>query len=82
MFFLFAEVNDLHKFVSVALHTSAGEDDYSHDKLSQLKVVASGYGPLIYSLKTNSSFDNFQSYCSKVWASLEQTPNLPSLLVS
>ena len=80
--FFIAEVNDLHKFVSVALHTSAGEDDYSHDRLSQLKIVASGYGPLIYHLNENSGFDHFQLYCREVWVSLDQTPKLPSLLVS
>ena len=80
--FSFSEVNDLQKFVSVALHTSAGEDDYCHDRLSNLKVVASGYSPLIYKLKANSGFDNFQNYCREVWVSLDQTPKLPSLLVS
>lgn len=76
-----AEVNDLHKFVSVALHTSAGEGDFSTDKLSQLKIVGSGYGPLIYKLKPNSSFESFKEYCKEVWLSLEQTPKLARLLV-
>lgn len=74
-------MNDLHKFVGVALHTSAGEDDYSHDKLSQLKIVGSGYGPLIYKLKSTSDFESFTKYCKEVWLSLEQTPKLPFLLV-
>jgi len=74
-------VNDLHNFVSVALHTSAGEDDFSHDRLSRLKDVGSGFGPLIYHLKEDSDFDSFKRYCKEVWSSLLQTPDLPSLLV-
>ena len=72
----------MHNFVSVALHTSVGEDDYSHDKLSQLKVVGSGFGPLIYHLKKDSNFDSFTKFCEDVWSSLQETPQLPSLLVS
>ena len=75
-------MNDLHNFVSVALHTSVGEDDYSHDKLSQLKVVGSGFGPLIYHLKKDSDFVSFTKFCEDVWSSLQETPQLPSLLVS
>ena len=66
----------------MALHTSAGEDDFSHDKLSQLKIVGSGYGSLIYHLKPNSDFEFFQKCCKEVWSSLEQSPKLPTLLVS
>ena len=80
--YVVVEVNDLHKFVGVALHTSAGEDDFSHDKLSQLKIVGSGYGPLIYQLKEMFDFKSFVENCQKVWLSLKQTPKLPSLLVS
>ena len=76
-----AEVTDLHKFVSVALHTSAGEGDFSSDRLSHLKMVGSGYGPLIYGLQ-NSNFDIFCQKCKAVWEAVEVTPNLPQLLVS
>ena len=79
-FFFFVEV-DLQKFVNVALHTSAGEGDYSSDRLSNLKTVGSGYGPLIYKLKENSNFEEFKSLCELVWKALEQTPQLPTLLV-
>ncbi len=76
----FPEV-DLQKFVNVALHTSAGEGDYSSDRLSNLKIVGSGYGPLIYKLKEQSDFDTFRSLCEEVWKSLHQTPQLSTLLV-
>ncbi len=75
-------MNDLHKFVTVALHTAAGEGDHANDRLSRLKMVVSGYGPLIYDLKINPSFENFKTCCEKVWEALEQTPILPLHLVS
>lgn len=82
LFFIIIDINDLHKFVSVALHTSAGEGDLSSDKLSHLKTVGSGFGPLIYGLKTDPSFHTFQQGCKAVWQAIDQTPNLPKLLVS
>ncbi len=75
-------MDDLQKFVNVALHTSAGEGDFSSDRLSNLKIVGSGYGPLIYKLQEGSSFDTFRSLCEEVWKSLIQAPKLPTLLVS
>ncbi len=76
-------INDLHKFVSVALHTSVGEGDFANDNLSRLKIVGSGYSPLIYDLQLSKpSFENFKTCCRKVWDALQQTPNLPSKLVS
>ena len=79
---LFSGVNDLQKFVSVALHTAAGEGDIANDNLSRLKIIGSGYGPLIYDMGTEPSFDTFKSCCRKVWETLHQTPNLPKKLVS
>ena len=76
------DVNDLHKFVSIALHTSVEEGDLSSDRLSHLKVVGSGFGPLIYGLKNDPNFESFQQGCEAVWKAIDQTPNLPKLLVS
>ena len=77
----FADVNDLQKFVSVALHTSAGEGDYSHDQLSQLKTIGNGFGPLIYGLKEDSSFESFRQNCEAVWSAVKDIQGLPQLLV-
>ncbi len=74
-------VSGIQEFVSVALHTSAGEGALSSDKLSHLKTVATGYGPLIYDVKAMSSFEFFQSRCEAVWESMEKTSDLPELLV-
>ena len=62
-----SDVKDLHTFVMVALHTAAGEGDYANDRLSRLKIVGSGYGPLIYDLQSDPSFNNFKICCEKVW---------------
>ena len=75
------DVNDLDKFVNVALHTSAGEGDESSDKLSDLKTVGSGFGPLIYGLLKDPSYDSFQQGCRAVWDVMKTTPHLPKLLV-
>lgn len=74
-------INDLHKFVSVALHTSVGEGDLPNDNLSRLKIVGSGYSPLIYDLQRKPSFTNFKICCMKVWEALQSTPGLPGKLV-
>ena len=78
---IFTEVNDLHKFVSVALHTAAGEGDLSSDRLSHLKMVGSGFGPLIYGLIADSSFESFRQKCKDVWTAVEQAPTLPIFMV-
>lgn len=73
IFVTHTDVNDLHMFVTVALHTEAGEGDFAHDKLSRLKIVASGYGPLIYDSKKDPSFKKFQECCERVWEAVDQT---------
>ncbi len=78
----FLGVNDLHTFISVALHTSAGEGDVANDNLSRLKIVGSGYSPLIYDLQRRPSFENFKTCCMKVWEVLQHTSTLPEKLVS
>lgn len=75
-------MNDLQKFVSVALHTSAGEGDLSSDKLSYLKTVGSGFGALIYGLKEDTSFESFQKACEAVWKSVEENSRLLTLIVN
>ncbi len=74
-------MNDLHNFVSVALHTSAGERPYANERISDLKVIGSGYAPLIYDLQSDPSFETFKTSCEKVWKALSQTPQLPTKLV-
>lgn len=77
-----AGINDLQKFVSVALHTASGEGDLATDYLSRLTIIGNGYCPLIYELSPDSSFDKFVECCTKVWDALKQTPSLSEDLVS
>ena len=68
--------------MTVALCTSAGEGDFSSDKLSNLKTVVSGFGPLIYELPPESNFATFQEICKTLWETVEKSPELPKLLVN
>ena len=50
------DVNDLQNFVNVALATAAGgEDDYAHDKLSDLRTVGSGVVLVLVSIRVVTS---------------------------
>jgi hypothetical protein len=75
------DISDLHKFVQVALHTAAGEGDFASDRLSRLKTVGSGFGPLIYGLYKEKSFSNFKICFEKVWEAIERIEDLPKHLV-
>ena len=65
----------------MALHTTAGESDFDSDRLSNLKKVGNGFGPLIYGLLENKSFEAFCEACLDVWDSMESAPDLPKKLV-
>ena len=77
-----AGIDDLHNFVSVALHTTAGEADYDSDRLSNLKKVGNGFRPLIFDSMTDKSFEAFRKGCLTVWEVMETAPDLPEKLVS
>ena len=78
---IFSEVNDLHRFVSIALHTSAGEGDYESDKLATLRTVGTAFEPLIYGLSGDITYEIFCEKCRAVWDELEKNPKLPQMLV-
>jgi hypothetical protein len=76
-----ADVNSLFNFVTVALGTGAGgEGDLTTDRLSNLRTIGSGYGPLIYKLKDTSGFNELQEYCKILWETLKHSPNLPDMM--
>ena len=52
------------------------------DKLSFLRTVGSGFGPLIYKLPQNASYQTLQELCKTLWETLEKAPNLPEMMVS
>ena len=79
---LHIDVNDLQNFVTVALATAAGgEDNLTHDKLSHLGIVGSGFQSLIYKLSPKAGYDELCIRCNMLWEALKTTPELPELLV-
>lgn len=79
---LFSDVSDLQNFVNVALATAAGgEDDLTHDKLSDLRTVGSGLGALIYKLPKNAGYADLTERCESLCEALQNNPNLPTKLV-
>ena len=80
---LSTDVNDLQNFVNIALATAAGgEGDFTTDKLSYLRTVGSGFGPLIYKLPKDADYHLLQYHCKDLWETLEEAGNLPEILVN
>ena len=78
----FSDVNGLNRFVTIALSTATGgEDALTQEKLYNLRVVGSGYGPLIYSLSRDAGFRELSNHCMAVWKVLQTNPELPTILV-
>ena len=76
------DVTNLVNFVTVALATAAGgEGDMTTDKLSFLRTVGSGFGPLIYRLKQNASYQTLQELCKTLWVTLETAPKIHEMMV-
>lgn len=75
-------LDGLHNFVSLALHTTAGESDFDSDRLSNLKKVGNGFSPLIFDLIEDKSYDAFRHGCISVWEAIETASDLPEKLVS
>ena len=80
---LILDVTGLQNFVTVALNSTATEEDtLTNDKLSSLRAVGSGFGYLIYELTTDAGFNDLAKACCFVWEALQHTPCLPQYLVS
>ena len=76
-------MNDLKKFVNVALNNAAtGEDTLTNAKLSYLNIVGSGFGCLIYDLPKEAGFTVLKQQCELLWENIITNPNLPKYLVS
>ena len=77
------DVSEIQGFVTVALATAAGgEDDLTHDRLSHLRTVGSGFAAFIYNIKEGDGYKQLEDKCSSLWEALENNPDLPKLLVS
>ena len=82
LFLYCPDVTNLVNFVTVALATAAGgEGDMTTDKLSFLRTVGSGFGPLIYRLPKNADYHRLQDLCKTLWVTLESAPDLPDMMV-
>jgi hypothetical protein len=77
-----ADVHEIQSFVNVALATAAGgEGDLSHDRLSHLRTVGSGFASLIYNFPEDADFLKLKEACKSVWDALDKNDNLPKLIV-
>ena len=82
LLYFLTDVSDLQNFVNVALATAAGgEDDFAHDRLSDLRTVGSGFGSLIYKLPEKAGYDELSQRCTSLWESLKNNPKLSEKLV-
>ena len=78
-----SDVTDLQNFVTIALATAAGgEDDFTHDRLSNLRTVGSGFATLIYRLPEKTGYKELEKRCVSLWEALQRKQNLPSMMVS
>ena len=68
-------MTNLVNFVTIAC-------DMTTDKLSFLRTVGSGFGPLIYRLPQNADYHKLQELCKFLWVTLETNPNLPEMMVN
>ncbi|XP_019853235.1 PREDICTED: E3 ubiquitin-protein ligase RNF213-like [Amphimedon queenslandica] len=76
-----SDVQDLQHFVTIALATaSAGEDDYTRDRLSNLRTVGSGFAKLIYSLPKSTGCIELVRCCTSLWDTLKRDAALPTKL--
>ena len=80
--FFFVDIGNLKKIISDAQSTVGGEGDLAYDMLSNLRTVGSGFGRLIYDLKSDAGFTAFKDCCKSLWDFLKHTPSLPDMLVS
>ena len=75
-------MKDLPNFVNISLAAAAGgEGDLARDKLSNLRAVGSGFGPLIYKLLPDAGFEALVDRCKLLWETLQSTPKLPDMMV-
>ena len=83
LFFVYIDITELQNFVDDSVASDARwEDDLMRDKLSNLYVVGSGFGPLIYKLPRTADCLDLQERCAVLWDALKDTPDLPERMVS
>ncbi|XP_056089655.1 E3 ubiquitin-protein ligase rnf213-beta [Rhinichthys klamathensis goyatoka] len=73
-------LRDLKVFMELAT-ISAGENDADIDRLASFETVVMGYGPLLYSLSKNASFEEFMKHAKQVWDTLDKDKKLLDKLI-
>ena len=73
-------MNQLKVFVDLAI-IQAGETDLEIDRVWCFHGAAMGYAPIIFDLSKESNCQDLLDACKKVWAALENDPELPLKLV-
>ena len=73
-------MNQLKVFVDLAI-IQAGETDLEIDRVWCFHGAAMGYAPIIFDLSKESNCQDLLDTCKKVWAALENDPELPLKLV-
>ena len=77
------DVGDLRSFVLLAVATgTGGEDELTLQKFSNLELVGSVFGPLIYELKKDSGSDALFDAWERVWKGAQKCERMKTILVS
>lgn len=60
---------------------SAGENDLDVDRVACFHDAVLGYSSMLYDLKPDADFKDFQKMLEKLWKALDNDHNLPKKLV-
>ncbi|GLD49869.1 E3 ubiquitin-protein ligase rnf213-alpha-like protein, partial [Lates japonicus] len=70
------DINELKVFVDLA-SISAGENDLDVDRVACFHDAVLGYSSMLYGLKEDSGFKDFEASLSKLWRALENDSDIP-----
>ncbi|XP_042369460.1 E3 ubiquitin-protein ligase rnf213-alpha-like [Plectropomus leopardus] len=73
------DINELKVFVDLA-SISAGENDLDMDRVACFHDAVLGYSSVLYGLKQDSDFKDFEESLSKLWKALENDNKIPTKL--
>lgn len=65
----------------MAIVLAEKEDDLTHELLSDLQTVGTGFASLIYNLPAASGFTELFDKCERIWEALQQNSYLHIVLV-
>ena len=69
-------------FVEIMLGCSSGEEQTNTELLTNLMTVTTAYAALIYDpISKDASNKVLADRCHRIWVALDETPQLPHLLV-